>query len=81
MKEENKMDELFRDKLGGYSEEPPAYIWDGVREQMAKGIIKKRSAWYRWSAVAALLIMAFIGGWYLNETTDEVAPQVAQKKW
>lgn len=80
MKEENKMDELFRDKLGGYSEEPPAYIWDGVREQMAKGIIKKRIAWYRWSAVAALLIMAFIAGWYLNETTDEMAPQVAQKE-
>lgn len=80
MKEENNIDKLFRDKLEGFTEEPPVFIWNGIREQMAAGIRKKRVAWYRWSAVAALLILAFAAGWYFNETDDKAAPQVAQKE-
>ncbi len=80
MKKENNIDKLFRDKLEGFSEEPPAFIWNGIREQLVTGIRKKRFAWYRWSAVAAFLILAFTAGWYFNDTADKGANRVGQKE-
>jgi hypothetical protein len=70
MKEEHNIDKIIREKLEGFSEEPPAYIWPGIMDQMNAARLNKRRAWYSWSAVAALLLLAFIAGWYLNERTS-----------
>jgi hypothetical protein len=69
MKEEQNIDKIFREKLEGFTEEPPAFIWPGIMDQMKAARLKKRRAWYSWSAVAALLLLAFIAGWYLNENS------------
>ncbi len=79
MNNEKNIDKLFQEKLGGFSEEPPAFIWDGIQEQLAAGRRKKKIAWYSWSAVAALLVLAFLAGWYFNETTESL-PRVAEKE-
>lgn len=71
MKEEN-MDQVFRHKLESISEEPPAYIWDGIQERMAVAAKKRRLPWYSWSAAAALLALAFIAGWYFRENQESV---------
>jgi hypothetical protein len=39
---------------------------------------RKRMAWYSWSSVAALVLLAFIAGWYLNESAEKQVPQVAE---
>jgi hypothetical protein len=79
MKEElNNMDKIFREKLEGFSEEPPAFIWDNIQANLSGIRRKKRMAWYSWSAVAAMLLLAFIAGWYFNESSDKAVPQVAE---
>jgi hypothetical protein len=70
MKEEQNIDKLFREKLEGFIEEPPAYIWPAIMDQMKAEKLNKRRAWYSWSAVAALLLLAFVAGWYMNESTS-----------
>ncbi len=80
MKEENNIDRLFRENLKDFSEDPPAFVWDGIKEKVADGRRSKRIAWYSWSAVAALLALAFVAGWYFNESSDKVVPQVAEKE-
>lgn len=78
MKEENNIDKLFRKKFEDFSEEPPAFIWDGVREHLTNGYRKKRFAWYGWSAIAVLLVFAFLAGWYFNERSEDLVPQVTE---
>ncbi|MBW6535388.1 MAG: outer membrane beta-barrel protein [Mariniphaga sp.] len=72
------MDKIFREKLENFSEEPPAFVWDNIQANLSGQKRRKRQAWYSWSAVAALLLLAFIAGWYFNESSDRVIPQVAK---
>jgi len=79
MKEEkNNMDKIFREKLEGFREEPPAFVWDNIQANLSEMRRKKRIAWYSWSAVAALLVLAFLSGWYFNETAEKTTPRVAE---
>lgn len=79
MKEElNHMDKIFREKLDNFSEEPPAFVWDNIQANLSRQQRRKRMVWYSWSAVAAMLLLAFIAGWYLNESADRVVPEVAE---
>lgn len=81
MKEElNNMDKIFREKLEGFREEPPAFVWDNIQATLAGRKHRKRMAWYSWSAVAALLVLAFIAGWYFNDTAEKATPQVADRE-
>jgi hypothetical protein len=79
MKEEfNNMDKIFREKLEGFSEEPPAFVWDNIQANLSGMRRRKRMVWYSWSAVAALLLLAFIAGWYFNESADRTTPRFAE---
>jgi hypothetical protein len=81
MKEElDNMDKIFREKLEGFSEEPPVFLWDNIQATLAGQRRKKRMAWYSWSAVAALLVFAFLAGWYFNETAEKVTPRVTESE-
>ncbi len=79
MKEElNNTDKIFREKLKGFSEEPPAFVWDNIQANLSGQQRRKRMVWYSWSAVAALLVLAFVAGWYFNESTEKQFPRVAE---
>ncbi len=79
MKEElNNMDKIFREKLEDFPVEPPAYVWDNIQTNLSGIRRRKRMAWYSWSAAAALLLLAFIAGWYFNESADRAVPQVTE---
>jgi hypothetical protein len=78
MKEDKNMDNAFRDKLEGFKAEPPAYLWDGIQGQLAAQHRKKRIALYSWVSVAALLVLAFLAGWYFNESAEKQIPQMAE---
>jgi hypothetical protein len=71
------MDNVFREKLEGFKTEPPAYLWDGIQGQLAAQRRKKRIALYSWVSVAALLVLAFLAGWYFNESAEKQVPQMA----
>jgi len=72
------MDNAFRNKLEGFKAEPPAYLWDSIQGQLAAQLRKKRVALYSWVSVAALLVLAFLAGWYFNESAKKQVPQMAE---
>lgn len=79
MNEERNMDKAFREKLDGYNTEPPAHLWDGIQGQLAAQGAKKRMLWYSWASVAALLVLAFLAGWYFSsDTTMQPASEMAE---
>ncbi len=72
------IDDLFRDKLSGLTEEPPADIWNNIQDQLILRRRKIRMAIYRWTAVAALLVLALIAGWYFDILLYERIPETAE---
>ena len=79
MKEDKNMDKAFREKLENFSVEPPAHLWDGIQGQLAAQRSGKRMVLYRWAAVAALLMLAFLAGWYFSsDSTLQPAGKMAQ---
>lgn len=81
MKDDRNIDKVFRDKLNGYNAEPPAHLWDGIQGQLVAGRRKKRMAYYSWASVAALLVLAFLAGWYFSsDNTLQPASEMAQSE-
>ncbi len=70
MKEKN-LDDLFREKLLNYEQDPPAYLLENILDGVAQNHRKKRIIWLRVAGVAAALLIAFIAGWQFN--TSETA--------
>lgn len=74
------MNEILREKLNDYSVEPPAHLWDGVQDEMAAIQKKKRMAYYSRIAAAAVVLLAFLAGWYFNDKSNDVLPEAAQNE-
>jgi len=73
MKNDKNTDDLIRKKLEGFLAPPPPHIWDNVRQQLAMQQKSTRILYMRWAAVAALVLLAFLGGWYFsNEMQNPV---------
>ena len=73
MKNDNNLDELFREKLRNYERNPPAGLLEDVLVGVA-GIRRKRRFFYwRISGVAAALLLAFVAGWQFNSRNIPVA--------
>ena len=68
MKKEEKLDDLFREKLLNYEQEPPAYLLENILDGVTQNRRKKRLIWWRVAGVAAALLLAFVAGWQLNDS-------------
>ena len=66
MKKDKNLDELFRDKLQDYEQEPPAYLLDNILSAVSGERRKKKLIFWRVAGVAAALLIAFVAGWRLN---------------
>ncbi len=71
MKETKNTDELIRAKLENYSVAPPAHVWQQVQQQLAGQKRRARLIWFRVAAVAAVVVLAFMAGWYFNDNTEK----------
>lgn len=67
MKKEKNIDELFRDKLQNFEQEPPAYLLEGILAGVAGEKKKRRLIYWRIAGVAAALLLAFVAGWQFND--------------
>lgn len=76
--EELNTDKSIREKLEGFSADPPAHVWTNIQGQMAAIRRRKRVAIISWSAAAAVVVFAFIAGWMFNERSDVVLPDVVE---
>lgn len=66
MKKDMNLDELFRDKLLNYEQEPPAYLLENILSGVAGARRKRKLIFWRVAGVAAALLIAFVAGWQLN---------------
>jgi hypothetical protein len=82
MKKDKNLDELFRDKLLNYEQEPPAYLLGNILNRVGEERRKKRLIWWRVAGVAAALMIAFVAGWQLNNSRNQEInqPFVAAQK-
>lgn len=74
MKNEKKIDELFREKLQNFEQEPPAYLLGNILDGVAGARRKRRMIIWRVAGVAAALLLAFVAGWQLK-TSDIRNPE------
>lgn len=68
MKNEKNLDDLFREKLLNFEQEPPAYLLEQILDGVAQNRRKKRLIWWRVAGVAAALLLAFVAGWQFNSS-------------
>lgn len=77
-RKELNIDKVVREKLEDFSPAPPPQLWDNIRGQMVTQQKNRRLAYYRWIAAAAVIVMAFLAGWYLSEQPESIQPPVAE---
>lgn len=62
------IDKFFRDNLGNYSQEPPAYVWDQVGSALDKKDRRRRRKFF-WIFSSVIMIgMAFGVGYYISDS-------------
>ena len=66
MKKNKNLDELFREKLLNYEQEPPAYLLENILNANAGAHRKRRIILWRVAGIAAAVLLAFVAGWQLN---------------
>lgn len=81
MKKDQNIDELFREKLLNFEQEPPTYLLENILAKTAADRRKKKILLWRVVGVAAGLLLAFIAGWqmnYLNNPISGKSSEIAQ---
>ncbi len=79
-KEDLNMDKLFREKLDGFSQQPPSHVWDNIHGRLQEQKRKRRIVLFSRIAAAAVVILAFLAGWYFNEKTGSVVPKTVKSE-
>ena len=85
MKEEKNIDRIIREKLDGFSASPPPHIWENVQGKLAAQQRKTRRLYIGWISTAAIVVLAFLAGWYFNENSStqenvQAANEIIQPK-
>jgi hypothetical protein len=81
MKKNKNLDELFREKLLNYEQEPPAYLLENILAGAAGARRKRKIVFWRVAGVAAAVLLAFVAGWqlkYMNSGTVDQQVVVSQ---
>lgn len=73
-------DKAIREKFESYSVEPPAYLWKAISEQMEARRKKKRMVYIGWISAAAVVVIAFMAGWLLNQPRKTLVPQMVEQQ-
>jgi len=73
-------DKSFREKLENFSVQPPPHVWENIQGQMAALKRKKRLATIGWISAAAVIVFAFLTGWFFYEQTGELMPVTVEQQ-
>ena len=67
MKDEKNIENIIREKLENFQATPPPHIWNNVQGQLAARRHKNRLVYMGWISAAAIVVLAFLAGWYFND--------------
>jgi len=71
MKEEKEIDNIFREKLENFKVQPPPFVWENVQVKLAAVRRRNRLVYLGWISAAAVVVLAFLAGWYFNDNLKE----------
>jgi hypothetical protein len=71
MKDKRNTDDIIREKLENFQATPPPHIWDNVQLQLAARRRRNRMVYMGWISAAAVVVLAFLAGWYFNENLKD----------
>jgi len=71
--EKHDIDQLFRDRLEGFEETPPMYVWKNIEDSLDKRKKAYRLALIKGLSIAAAVVLAFIAGWMVTQPHQEQA--------
>jgi len=80
MKDNTNMDKLVREKLDDFTLAPPSHVWGNIQEQLAAERRKKRRLFIAWVSAAAVVVFAFMAGWYFNDRTGSLNPDLFENE-
>jgi len=76
MKENKNIDELLRDKLLNFEQEPPAYLLENILAGVAGVKRRRKFIYWRVAGIAAAVLLAFVAGWQFDARENvELAKQ------
>lgn len=67
MKDGKNIDNIIREKLENFQTPPPPHIWDNVVSHLAERRRRNRIFYTGWISAAAVVVLAFLAGWYFND--------------
>jgi hypothetical protein len=76
-REENQLDNMFRDAAQLYGVDPPASVWDRVSGGLDAQGRRIKLIWYRRLSVAASILLAFFIGYYFPDKQG-ISPQISE---
>lgn len=80
MNKNQNIDDSLRKKLDAYEAAPPSYVWDNIQSQLNVQQKRRRLAYAGWLSAAAVIVLAFIAGWYFNHKNQLSEPDLAQQQ-
>nr|WP_319510408.1 hypothetical protein [uncultured Draconibacterium sp.] len=80
MSKKLNIDDSIREKFEGFSAAPPSHVWDNIQSQIDGQHKKRRMAYIGWISAAAVVVLAFIAGWYFNGKTVVEAPVLVEQQ-
>ncbi|WP_297101482.1 hypothetical protein [uncultured Draconibacterium sp.] len=80
MSKKLNIDDSIREKLDGFSAAPPSHVWDNIQSQLDGQRKKRRMAYIGWISAAAVVVLAFIAGWYFSGKSIVEEPVMVQQQ-
>lgn len=76
MQDDHKnLDQFFAESLKGFRQKPPVHSWQRIEEDLLAARRHRRLVLYRWTAAAAVLLIALVAGYYITTITPGHQPQ------
>jgi hypothetical protein len=79
MGKKEHIEESIQKKLDAFSAPPPPHIWGNIEGHMLMQKKKRRMAYLAWFSAAAVVVLAFMAGWYFSTSQPQVIPAVSEQ--
>lgn len=76
-RDDNRLDDLIRNRLEHFSPEPSPQVWERVQGSLSHKQKRERPQWFRWAAAAAVLLAALVTGILFMELPRDATKQAS----